>query len=63
MINDRQYYPRNILALITALQYSFIEGGIKEVAKGIAIEATNEILKEMEKEVNWPYYVENQNFK
>ena len=56
LINDRQHYPRNILALITALQYSFIEGNIKEVRKGKAIEATNEVLKEMETELNWSYY-------
>lgn len=56
LINDRQHYPRNIVALITALQYSFIEGGIKEIKKGTAIEATNEVLKEIETELNWSYY-------
>lgn len=56
MINDRQHYPRNILALITALGFSLREAGIKQIRWQKGVEATNKVLEEMQKELDWSYY-------
>lgn len=55
MVNDCQHYPRNILAIVTAMEYSLIEGNIKGIRKGAAIEATNEVLKEIQSDLKWHY--------
>ena len=55
-INDRQHYPRNILALITALGFTLKEGGIPGIKWEKGVEATNEVLKEMQRTLGWKYY-------
>jgi len=54
-INDRQHFPHNILALITAVAFSLKEAGIKEIRWEKGVEATNDVLKEMQKELGWMY--------
>jgi len=56
LVNDRQHYPRNLIAIITALQYSLIEGNVKGIKKGASVEATNEVLKEMQTSLDWHYH-------
>ena len=57
-VNDMQHYPRNIVAVITAIGFALKEAGIKEVKWEKGVEATNEVLKEMQKELDWTYYSE-----
>ena len=54
-VNDRQHYPRNILALITAVGFSLKEVGIKQIRWEKGVEATNEVLEEMRRELDWHY--------
>ena len=56
MINDPQHYPRNIIALITAIGFALQEAGIKHVRWDKGVEATNQVLKEMRETLDWRYY-------
>jgi len=55
LVNDRQHYPRNILALITALGFSLRDAGIRQIQWEKGVEATNKVLEEMQKELDWSY--------
>lgn len=59
MVNDRQHFPHNILALITGLALSFKEANVKQIRLEKAAEATNKVLEEMKKDledvVGWDY--------
>jgi len=55
MVNDSQHYPRNILAIITAIGFCLKEAGIKEIRWEKGVEATNEVLKEMQETLNWRF--------
>jgi aspartate aminotransferase-like enzyme len=54
-VNDSQHYPRNILAVITAIGFSLKEAGIREIRWEKGVEATNEVLKEMQKTLGWRF--------
>lgn len=54
-INDRQHYPRNILAVISAIGFVLKEAGIKGVQWNKGVEATNEILKETKETLGWGF--------
>jgi len=54
-VNDRHHYPRNILAVITGLAFCFKEAGIEGINIEKGISATNEVLKEMQATLDWPY--------
>ncbi len=56
LVNDRQHYPRNILALVTALGFCLKEAGISQIRWEKGVEAANVVLEEMEKELDWGYY-------
>lgn len=56
MVNDRQHYPHNILALITGVALSLRGAGAAEVRLERAVEATSTVLEQMEKELDWSYY-------
>lgn len=56
IVNDRQHFPHNILALITALGFSLKECGIPDITRDKALEATNAVLRQMQQELGWGYY-------
>lgn len=58
LVNDRQHYPRNILAIITAIGLCLKEAGGKEIRWEKGVEAANEVLKEMQEKLDWKYYDE-----
>ncbi|MFC1907829.1 pyridoxal-phosphate-dependent aminotransferase family protein [Chloroflexota bacterium] len=56
LVNDQQHYPRNILAVITAIGFCLKEAGVEGIRWEKGTEAANEVIKEMQKELNWNYY-------
>jgi alanine-glyoxylate transaminase/serine-glyoxylate transaminase/serine-pyruvate transaminase len=56
MVNDRQHYPHNILALITGLGFSLKEAGVQQIRWEKGVEAANRVLEEMQRELGWDYY-------
>jgi aspartate aminotransferase-like enzyme len=55
MINDRQHFPHNIIAFITGLSFALKEAGVREIRWEKGVEATNQVLIEMQKELGWMY--------
>jgi hypothetical protein len=56
IVNDRQHYPHNILALIAGIGFSLKEAGVKKIRWEKGVEATNKVLEEMRRELGWDYY-------
>lgn len=56
LVSDYQHYPRNLLAIIAATGFCLKEAGVKQVKWDKAVEAANEVFKEMKDKLDWHYY-------